>query len=242
MHHANLERIQMTATPRIDGRLNVYFVFAALALVLAAPGRLAYVGALAGVVALGVDAAGGRYLRVVRLPAYFLLPSVGVVLLFTAGPPAVSLGPLSVSGPGVDRSITVGLRSFGSVAMLGYLVVTTTIPQLFAALRSLRCPRFAVDISLLTYRAVQILMAERGRLELAAKSRLGFRTRLTTLRTAKSLSISLFLKSLSRAEALDDAMATRAYDGVLPTPTRESRGYGYAVAVLALIAVTGWGV
>ena len=242
MHHTSLEQIQITARSRIGGRLNAYFVFAALALLLAAPDRLAYVGALACFVALGIDATGRDYLQVVRLPVYFLLPSLLLITLFTSGPTAASMGPLSVSWTGIDRSITTGLRSFGSVAILSYLIVTTTVPQLFAALRSLRCPQFVIEISLLTYRVIQILLDELRRLELAAKGRLGFRTRRTTFRTSKLLAFSVFLKSMSRAETLNDAMLARNYNGEMPMAQTSSRGHGYAAAVLAVIAIAGWAV
>lgn len=240
MHHTSIEQIQVTSSPRVEGRLNAYFALSALVLVIAAPSRLAYAGALACFVGLGIDAAGREYLQVVRLPVYFLLPSLGLVALFTSGPTAVSVGPLAISSTGIDRALTTGLRSIGSVTILGYLVVTTTIPQLFGALRSLRCPRFVIDVSLLTYRAIQILFDELARLELAATARLGFRTRRTSLKTSKALAFSLFLKSMSRADTLDDAMMARAYDGELPTPATTSQGHSYVAGVLAVIALTGW--
>ncbi|MFD1586560.1 cobalt ECF transporter T component CbiQ [Halorientalis brevis] len=240
MHHASLEQIQATSSPRVEGRLNAYFAFTALVLVLFAPSRLAYVSALVCFVALGVDAAGRDYLTVVRLPVYFLLPSLLLVVLFTSGSTALAFGPFSVSWAGLDRSLTTGLRSIGSITILSYLIVTTTVPQLVAALQSLRCPRFVIDVSLLTYRAIQILLTELARLELAATGRLGFRTRRTTLRTSKSLAFSLFLKSLSRAEALNDAMLARGYDGKLPSATTASRGHSYVAVVLGCIAIAGW--
>ena len=242
MHHTSLEQIQLTADSRIDGRLNAYFVFAALVLLLVAPSRLAYVGALACFVTLGLDAVGTDYLQVIRLPVYFLTPSLLLIALFTSGPTAAAIGPLSISWTGIDRSITTGLRSFGSVAILGYLIVTTTVPQLFAALRSLRCPQFVTEISLLTYRVIQILLDELSRLELAAMGRLGFRTRRTTFRTSKLLAFSVFLKSMSRAETLNDAMLARNYTGEMPTARTTSRGHGYAAAVLTLIGIAGWAV
>jgi len=87
---------------------------------------------------------------------------------------------------------------------------------------------------------IQILFDELARLELAAVARLGFRTRRNTLNTSKALAFSLFLKSTSRAEALDDAMLARAYDGEMPTPTTTSQGHAYVGAVLTVIALTGW--
>lgn len=242
MHHTTIEQIQVAATPRVTGRLNVYFAVAALVLVVAAPHRLAYAGALACFGALGVDAGGRDYLGVLRLPVYFLAPTLALIAVFTPGPAAVSVGPLAVSWPGIQRTLTTGLRSLSSVTILSYLIVTTPVPEVVGALQSLRCPRFVVDVSLLTYRAIQTLFDELARLELAASSRLGFRTRRTTLATSKALAFSLFVRSLSRADALDDAMQARGYDGALPTPTTPNTGYGYVGTVLVVLAVTGWGV
>ena len=240
MNHSSIERIQAASSPRIEGPLNVYFVSSVLASVAVAPGRLAYAVALVCFVGLGIDAAGREYLQVVRLPIYFLLPSVGIVLLFTGGTTAVSVGPIGIAWAGIERSLTTGLRSIGSVAVLGYLIVTTTVPQLFAALRSLRLPGFVVEISLLTYRAIQILLDELSRLELAAAARLGFRTRRTSLETSKAMAFSLFLKSMSRGRTLNEAMLSRGYDGRMPTPSTTNRGYGYVAGVLGVVAFAGW--
>ncbi|MDG5777443.1 cobalt ECF transporter T component CbiQ [Haloarculaceae archaeon H-GB2-1] len=240
MHHATLERTQQDATPRVDGHLNVYFALTALAVTVAAPARTTHLAAAAWFLALGYDAAGRQYLRFLKVPTYFLVPSLAVVLAFTAGDPIAALGPVTVTRTGVDRVVTTGLRSVASLSVLGYLVVTTPVPALFAALKRLRLPSFVVEFALLTYRGIQLLLAESERLHVAAAARLGFRNRRTTFRTTKLLSFSLFLKTLSRADAMEQSMRARGYDGKMPVPSVENRGHGYAVAALACLVLVGW--
>ncbi len=226
--------------PRIEGRLNVFVAVLALLLVLFAPAREAYLMAIVCFGLLGVDAAGTGYLRVIRVPVYFLGPSLLILLVMTAGVPAVTAGPITISMAGIDRTVAVGLRSGSSVAILGYLITTTTIPQLVATLQSVRVPQFALDIAVLTYRVIQVFLDELDRLEQAAAARLGFRTRRTTLRSSKALAISLFISATDRAQTLDTAMQARGYTGQLPTTTAASHGYGYAIVVIIAIAVAGW--
>ncbi|MEF8756935.1 MAG: cobalt ECF transporter T component CbiQ [Halobacteriales archaeon] len=236
---ATLERVQYGSRPRVSGDANVYFSLAALLLTIALHSRTTHLLAIACFVALGYDAT-PAYLRFLRVPVAFLLPGLLVLLAFTAGDPVARLGPIVLSEAGVDRAVKAGLRSAAGVSILGYLVVTTPAPHLFAALEHLRLPVFVVEFASLTYRGIQLLATSAERLYAAATSRLGFSSRRATFRSTKYVAISLFLRTLSRAEAMDAAMRSRGYDGRMPVTDRESGGHGYAAVVLLALLVAGW--
>ncbi|MFT4889728.1 MAG: cobalt/nickel transport system permease protein [Halobacteriales archaeon] len=236
---ATLERVQNGSSPRVSGDCNVYFALAALLLTVALPSRTTHLLAIACFVALGYDAT-SAYLRFLRVPVAFLLPGLLVILAFTAGDPVARLGPIVLSEAGVDRAVGTGLRSAAGVSILGYLVVTTPAPRLFAALERFRLPAFVVEFAVVTYRGIQLLATSAERLYDAAASRLGFATRRTTFRSTRYVAISLFLTTLSRAEAMDAAMRSRGYDGRMPVADRESSGHGYAAVVLLALVVAGW--
>lgn len=238
MFPGTLERVQTASTPRVSGDANVYFALGALFLTVAIPSQVTHLVAVTCFVALGHDAT-PAYLRFLRIPTGFLIPGLLVILAFAAGDPIVHLGPIVVSEAGVDRAIRTGLRSVAGVSILGYLVVTTPVPRLIAALERLRLPAFVVEFALLTYRGIQLLLESADRLYTAAASRSGFASRRATFRSTKYVGVSLFLRTLSRAEAMDAAMRSRGYDGRMPVPDRESRGHGYA-AVVCVLLVGSW--
>ncbi|MFP4218905.1 MAG: energy-coupling factor transporter transmembrane component T family protein, partial [Salinarchaeum sp.] len=196
--------------------------------------------ALAVFVGLGIDATRG-YLRVFGVPASFLVPGIAVLLVTTNGTPLVHVGPLAVTGAGVDRALRVGVRSIAATAILVYLVVTTPVPQVVGALSRLRIPQPAIEIALLTYRSVQVLLTIAVQRYTAASARLGFTDRRATLRTTTHVGVSLFPVALDRVEKLDAAMRTRGYTGAMPTPTVDSAGHRDAVIVLAALLLAGVG-
>ncbi len=237
--HETLEEVQTVSRKIIEGNLRVHFSLLSLLFVVLSGKPAVYVAALLIFSAMSLHAAGRYYLKVVKIPAYFLASSMLVLMIFIPGNPVLELPllPLAVTGEGLGIAVIATLRAFASLSVLSYLVLTTTIPEIFSALKKLRLPDFAVETALLMYRAIQILMDEAVKLDRAASSRLGYITRRTFVNTAALLSYSLFIKSLIRAEKLDSAMEARCYRGVMPVMGRTSSGYGYAsLILLALIA------
>lgn len=237
--YETLERVQVTSVPAIDGPLKVYVALVALVFAVASPSSVTQLSAFVLFSALAIHAAGTHYLRLLAVPVTFLVPSLAVILVFTTGGETVTtVWIVSISEVGLSTVTTTGLRSVASLSVLGFLVLTTTVPELFAALRRLRLPAFVVEMSLLVYRGIQILVVEAERLRTASAARLGFVDRPTTVRTTKLLAGSLLIRSLDRAERTEDAMRARCYDGHMPTSEYENRGYGYAAVVGVLLIVS----
>jgi cobalt/nickel transport system permease protein len=163
-----------------------------------------------------------------------------VILLFIPGKTVYQLYFLKISEEGINTALNTALRALASLSIMSFMILTTTIPEMFSAFKKLKLPDFAVEISLLIYRVVQILLDEAVRLERSASSRLGYASRKVFVSTTALLSYSLFLKSLERAEKLDRAMDARCYSGVMPTLDRENTGAGYALAIAVLLVALWW--
>ncbi|MDR5673752.1 cobalt ECF transporter T component CbiQ [Halalkaliarchaeum sp. AArc-GB] len=237
--HETLERVQVTSSPAIDGPLKVYVALLALALAVASPVRTTQVACVIAFTGLAYHAAGSHALRLFAVPVTFLVPGLAVVLIVTPGGETLAeFWFVSVTESGIETALNTGLRSLASLSVLGFLVSTTPVPELFAALRRLRLPAFVVEMSLLVYRGIQLLLEEADRLRAAAAARLGFLDRGTTVRSTKLIAGSLLVRSLDRAERLDDAMQARGYDGRMPTGEYNSCGHGYAAVVLGALIVT----
>ena len=238
--HRTLERIQADATPAVSGPLRVYFVGVALLLTATATRLGVFAVATATFGVLAVHAVGREYFRLLRYPLAFLLPSVALVAAITPGTPVAEVWRLSVTGRGLETAATVGLRAVASLTVLSFLVLTTTVPQLVAALDDLRLPDPVTELLLLVYRGIQVLVAESARLHTAARLRGGFRSRRRLFRTTKLVSASLLVSALDRATALGTAMESRNYAGRMPVATSKNGGHAVVAAVLLTLVAARW--
>lgn len=240
--HRTLEEVQMNSKKIFRGNLKVYFPLFTLLMVLLLNDTLVYIAAFAIFSALSVYSAGREYFRLLRVPLYFIVPSSLIIAFFIPGKKVDLPLPINPSEEGLKLALEVLLRSFSAISIFFFLILTTTITEIFSAFKKLKLPDFIVEISLLIYRNIQVLYDELERLERAANSRLGFNGFRNFVRTSSLLAYSLFIKSLERAEKIEMAMESRCYSGKMPTYSEKSSGFLLAfliAAALFLIHLTG---
>lgn len=239
--HGTLEEIQTVSKKIIRGDLRVYFSLISLFFAVISGKPAVHITAFLIFSALSVHAAGRYYFRVIKIPAYFLASSMLILVFFIPGKTVFDIPflPLTVSDNSLKTAAVTAARAFASLSVLSYLVLTTTVPEIFSAFKRIRMPDFVVETALLMYRAIQILMDEAIRLDRAAASRLGYKSKKAFLNTAALLSYSLFVKSLIRAEKLDIAMEARCYHGIMPVKAEPGSGYGFASLILLLL-IAAW--
>jgi cobalt/nickel transport system permease protein len=203
------------------GRLDPRWRLAALLLLAAAAAVLhtvpAAAAACAGAVALALAA---------RLPLRWYLARVAVVAPFLAlfalwmpffldaAGPAWRLGPLKVSGHGVQVALLLCLKALTIVTAMLVLLATAPLHVSLAAAHALRVPGLLVSLTLLTYRYAFLLAHELTRVRIALRVR-GYRNRasLHSYRTVGHVAGMLLVRSYERAERVDQAMRCRAFDG-----------------------------
>lgn len=234
--HKTLEGVQQSATPAIQGPLQVYVVLAALGLTVTAPSRLAQVIAAAVFLGLAVDAVGITPLRWLSVPVLFLGPGLAIILITTPGQTLLGVGPLSITDGGVETALDTLVRSASSIAVLGFLIASTPISTVIATLRQAGLPAVLVELLLYVYRAIATVFVEAERMQTAAKARVGYYNRRATLRTTKLLASTLFLRTIDRVTNLDEAMRARSYAGNPPATAQvESRGHALSIGILAVL-------
>lgn len=230
----------MNATPVVEGPLRVYFVVGALLLTATATRTTTYLVAATAFSLLSAHAVGREYLALVRYPLAFLLPSLAVIAVTVPGETVLELPLVQVSERGLAVAATTGLRAAASMAVLSFLSLTTTVPELVAALDRARLPSPVVELLLLVYRGIQVLVEESARLHTAARVRGGFSSRRAVFRTTKLVGASLLVSSIDRAAAFETAMQSRNYAGRMPVPEYESGGYATVGIVLSLLVAARW--
>lgn len=215
-------------------------------------------GLLAPALALGL---GGALLLASRPAPRHLLPrylAVNVFLAFlwltlpltvppTAEAPGVyDLLGLPLSRAGLMTALVTTLRANAILAALTALLATSPVADLGRAMARLGVPPTFCALVLFSYRYLGLLAEEQTRLLRAARMR-GFTpgTNTRTYRTLAHLAAMVFVRSMERAERVQQAMLLRGFSGTFPSlaaspPTPADRIFlalGLAVSFgLALLA------
>lgn len=158
------------------------------------------------------------------LPVIFTIPGAALVSL------PVGAWRLTATAPGVERFVSVALKSWLSVQMAIVLAASTPFPDLLLAMRALRIPRLLVALFALMWRYLFVLADEALRLIRARAARSG-QSDLPGMRSGGSVAWrgrvaggmagNLFLRAFERSDRIYMAMVSRGYDGEirsLPLP------------------------
>jgi cobalt/nickel transport system permease protein len=126
---------------------------------------------------------------------------------------------LTLTQPGLERFVSVALKSWLSVQMAILLTATTSLPDLLLAMRSMGLPRLLVAVLGLMWRYLAVLVDEALRMMRARDSRSGScegsggGALLWRARVTGAMAGTLFLRGYERSERIYNAMLSRGYDG-----------------------------
>ncbi len=173
------------------------------------------------------------------LPLLFTVPGLPLVTF------SIGSWDLSISQAGLERFISIGLKSWISLQAAIVLASTTTFPNLLMAMRAIRIPRLLVSVFGLMWRYLFVLVDEALRLLRARTARSGHSDE-PGLKPGGSLAWrakvtggiagNLFLRGFERSDRIYMAMVSRGYDGetrTLPMP-KISTG-NWLVLILGLV-------
>lgn len=174
----------------------------------------------------------------------FVLAALPVIFTIKGTPLAsFTLGSwlLTISLPGVERFISITLKSWISVQTAIVLASSTRFPELLMAMRAIRIPRLMVAIFGLMWRYLFVLVDEALRLMRARLARSG-ESGLSNAKTGGSIAWraqitggmagSLFLRALERSDRIYNAMISRGYDGEVRTLPLPSLGKAHWIALI----------
>jgi cobalt/nickel transport system permease protein len=168
----------------------------------------------------------------------FLLVLFVLLPFTTPGEELFRIGPLVASDAGVLRTVTVALKI--NTAVLGIFALLGSIEpaHLGCALARLGVPEKLVHLFLFTVRFVGVFRAEINRLLEAMRAR-AFRPRSNwhTWRTYGNLAGMMLIRSLERAERVDEAMRCRAFSGQFSLAADGTMNWRDGLFLVALFSV-----
>ena len=188
----------------------------------------------------------GEYLRVLMLPASFLISGAVILAIsvrFDGGVPTIEY-----SSTGMATAMDVTLRALAATASLLLIVLTTPISEFLGLLRRIRVPVAIVDITLLSYRFIMVTIEIAARGRISQTGRLGYVGFRRSLRSAGLLAAALLPRVLDRAQRMENGLASRAYQGdlrVLTPATAPSTAFiAKSVTLLTAIGLASvtWGI
>jgi cobalt/nickel transport system permease protein len=212
----------------------------------------------------------GKVLRRSMLALPFVLAALPLV--FTSGGEVLfkiplGFGELTVYEPGLERFLSIGLKSWLSVQMAIVLATTTAFPDLLLAMRGIRIPKLLVAVFGLMWRYLFVMADEAGRLMRAREARSGLppdevqhadtnqdpKSKIQNPKYRKSggsiawrarvtggMAGNLMLRSFARGDRIYDAMRARGYDGevrLLAAPRISGSDWATLVGGLAVLGL-----
>ncbi|OGO37324.1 MAG: cobalt ECF transporter T component CbiQ [Chloroflexi bacterium RBG_16_57_11] len=192
----------------------------------------------------------GFVLRRAVLALPFILAALPVI--FTIAGPALfslSIGPwtLTATIPGIERFVSIALKSWISVQVAIVLATSTPFPDLLVAMRAVHVPRLLVAIFGLMWRYLFVFADEALRLIRARTARSGEAdlaglkaggSLLWRARIAGGMAGNLFLRAFERSDRIYMAMVARGYDGeVRAAPLPHLRPVDWVILTVALTSL-----
>jgi cobalt/nickel transport system permease protein len=256
IHFLDPYRLQVSPIHSLDARVKFVLTLAFIFTVaLTPPGAWAvYILLFSLVLCVEILSALGvvYVLKRSALALSFILAAFPVIFTLNQGNVLFSLPigawMLTAYQGGVERFISIGLKSWISVQMAIVLASTTPFPELLVAVRAVKMPRLLVAVFGLMWRYLFVLADEALRLMRARASRSG-QSGVVGLRSGGKLAWrakvtggmagSLFLRGIERSDRIYNAMLARGYDGeirTLPLPGLGASNWLMLLACLALLA------
>jgi len=207
--------------------------------------------ALITVIVILSDLGVGFVLKRALLALPFMLAALPVIFTLE-GDTAIhfDLGPwnLTVYYDGVERFISIALKSWISVQAGIVLATSTPFPELLSAMRAIRVPRLLVAIFALMWRYLFVLADEAIRLMRARSARMGHSDQpglkpggslVWRAHVTGGMAGNLFLRAFERSDRIYVAMLSRGFDGEVrttPMPPMSSGSWLTLVSLLLLLA------
>lgn len=206
---------------------------------------LAVIALMSGALVLRAGIPWPAYLRLLAVPAGFLLIGTVTIAVSVGGQPdGQSWG---INAPGVwigvgerDLALAAGLflKSLGATTCMYFLALTTPMVEVVSILKKLKAPSLFVELMTIIYRFIFVLAETANSIYTSQSSRLGYRNIRTGYGSLAGLVTNLFVKAYYRSRMLFITLSARGYTGelrVLEPGHRLSKKNILVIAVLDLL-------
>lgn len=175
----------------------------------------------AAVIAVGLARIPLRYyMKLLRIPAFFLVWGLLLVLISIGGDNASYLASIrigavvaGVTQQGLRMAPEVGMRALACLSATMLFVLTVPLHQMVPMLRRLRVPVLFLELMLLIYRFVQIFLTEWNTMERALMLRGGDLSWRARLKSASYQASGMFVRMMNSMKRMNQSLELKGYDG-----------------------------
>lgn len=159
------------------------------------------------------------YLRFLSVPmAFIFVGGLAIVFNYSKVPMDVLNiklfgGFIGISEASQIQAQTVVAKAFGAMSALYVMSLTTPMSEIIRCLKKVHMPRIIIDLMYLIYRCIFIIYEMHRTMKTAAKSRGGFSSYRTGIKTTAKIYSNLLIRSYMSSSKMFDAMVARCYDG-----------------------------
>ncbi len=160
-----------------------------------------------------------RYIKLMSIPFGFLmLSTIAIVINISDKPMDLVSFPvgsryLAISFYSLMEGARLVTVAIASVSCLFFLTLSTTMLDILALLRKLRCPKIMMELMMLIYRYIFVVLDMAGAITTSQNCRLGNKDFMTELRSIGQMLAVLLIRSLRKSTLLFESMESRCYDG-----------------------------
>lgn len=161
-----------------------------------------------------------QYLKMLMIPAGFLLLSILAVLFSIGGNSDLFVYKLSFFGvsvgvlkEGIDMSLTLFLRSLACISAVYFLTLSTPMDQQIRVMKKLKFPKNFIELFALIYRFIFIFLEESAEIYRAQETRLGYKDMKTSFKSLSMLIRLLFGRVLMRYDEMNIALESKIFQG-----------------------------
>jgi cobalt/nickel transport system permease protein len=256
VHFLDPYRPRTSPIHALDGRVKFVLTVAFILTASLAPVAAWPIYVLLFAVILSVEILSGLGIGYVLKRAMLALPFVlaAFPVIFTSGKTALfsfSIGAwtLTAHAEGLERFVSVALKSWLSVQAAIVMAASTPFPELLQAMRAVGIPRLLVGMFGMMWRYTFVLVDEALRLMRARAARSGQsgevdhktgRSVIWRARVTGGMAGNLFLRAFERSDRIYVAMLSRGYDGevrLLPLLPMTGATWAVLLAGLALLGL-----
>ncbi len=120
-----------------------------------------------------------------------------------------------ISRKGLEQAITILTRTVSLTSCMYFILLTIPWSETIRVLQKCGCPSLLCELLLLMYRFIFVLTQTASELLIAQKSRLGFRTYKTAIKSISLIIAQLLQRSIENYREISLGLAGRGFTGEL---------------------------
>lgn len=168
-----------------------------------------------------------EYISLLMIPIIFaVLSGLAIAFNFSIKPTGdycLNLGKFCIYATNVSlfKTARIVLKAFGAISCMYMMSLSTPVNEIICVLQDIHMPVLITELMNMIYRFIFILLEVQSKMNISARSRLGYVDLKTSWYSFGSILSNLLIVAMKKSNAYFDALESRCYTGQLQFLTEE---------------------